>query len=321
MNIAIIGAGRNRNGIGPYIARYFHKNRAGVISALGTTKKSAQRAVEALKGWGINATAYWDFEHMMVAEKPTAVVISSPIPTHYEYLKKSIELGLHIFCEKPFFWHPKVDMAQVLSRLFEKAASKNLTIAMNSQWPFSISFYEKLCGPLVGQRLGSFFMHLEPLYSGKEMILDALPHALSILYFVLGAGEIHGLEVAKGTEKYSIRFEYHSNKHNCETYVRLESKKQQPRKFKYGFNHKIVNRVVELDTYTIYFQYQNRKIKISDPLELSVQDFIAAVREQREPVIGKSHIISSTLLLKKIYDLSCAKVEDAPDQRRPGVKL
>ncbi|MGD2272697.1 MAG: Gfo/Idh/MocA family oxidoreductase [Desulfobacterales bacterium] len=304
MNIAIIGAGRNRNGIGPYVARYFHKNRAGVTSALGATEKSARRAVDALKVYGIDANAYWDFDHMMVEERPNAVVIASPIPTHYEYLKKSIESGLHIFCEKPFFWHPKGDMAHQLDRLFEKAASKNLTIAMNSQWPFSIPFYEKLCGPLTGQPLGSFFMHLEPICSGKEMILDALPHALSILHFVLGAGEIHGLEVAKGAEKISMRFDYHCNKNRCETHVRLESKEQQPRNFKYGFNHKIINRVLELDTYTIYFRYQNRRIKISDPLELSVRDFMAAVGEQREPVIGKSHIISSTMLLKKIYDHS-----------------
>ena len=57
-----------------------------------------------------------------------------------------------------------------------------------------------------------------------------------------------------------------------------------------------------MDHYDIYFSYQNRKIKIEDPLELSVKDFIAAVRDQREPVIGKSHIITTTQLLNRIYN-------------------
>jgi len=39
-----------------------------------------------------------------------------------------------------------------------------------------------------------------------------------------------------------------------------------------------------------------------DPLELSVQDFIEAVREQREPLIGYSHILNNMSLLRKIYD-------------------
>ncbi len=302
MKISIIGAGRNRNGIGQYVARYFHKNRAWVISAIGTTEKSACRAVDALKVYDINATAYWDFDLMMVKEKPNAVVIASPIPTHYEYLKKSIELGLHIFCEKPLFWNQKGDMEQLLGRLFEKAASKNLTIAMNSQWPFSIPFYEDLCGPLEGQTMASFFMRLSPGCSGKDMILESLPHALSMLYFVLGAGEIHALEIEYRTTKKSIRFDYIAPDHKCDVLIELESQQHQPRSFKYGFNGKIVNRVVDLDHYDIYFQYQNRKIKIEDPLELSVKDFIATVREQREPVIGKSHIVATTKLLNKIYN-------------------
>jgi hypothetical protein len=41
---------------------------------------------------------------------------------------------------------------------------------------------------------------------------------------------------------------------------------------------------------------------IKDPLELSVQDFISAVREKRNPLIGKAHIMNNMSLLKKVYD-------------------
>ena len=134
------------------------------------------------------------------------------------------------------------------------------------------------------------------------MILDSLPHALSILHFVLGAGEIQALEIENHTTKKSIRFDYITPGHKCDVLIALESQQHQPRSFRYGFNGKIVDRVVDLDRYDIYFQYLDKKIKIEDPLELSVKDFIAAVREQREPMIGKSHIVATTKLLNKIYN-------------------
>ena len=41
---------------------------------------------------------------------------------------------------------------------------------------------------------------------------------------------------------------------------------------------------------------------IKDPLDLSVQNFIRAVKENWEPLIGKAHIMNNMSLLKKIYD-------------------
>ncbi|MHC4792424.1 MAG: Gfo/Idh/MocA family protein [Planctomycetota bacterium] len=302
MKIAIIGASRNRNGIGQYIAKYFQKNHAAVTAVLGSTEKTAQSAVAGLGLYGIKAKAYGDFDRMIRLENPNAIVIASPVQTHYEYLVKSIDSGLNIFCEKPFFWHPKESLPEMLDNLFKRAAHKKLTIAMNAQWPFSIPYYQELCGPIDTQPIDTFFIHLSPIFTGKEMLIDSLPHGLSMLHFALGAGEIHSLETEKDVKKIALRFNYRSNNHNCKVLIRLESQKQQPRSFQYGFNGKIVSRVVDSDNYDIHFKYQNRNIKIADPLELSVKDFIAALREQREPVIGKSHIVATTLLLKKIYD-------------------
>jgi hypothetical protein len=43
-------------------------------------------------------------------------------------------------------------------------------------------------------------------------------------------------------------------------------------------------------------------LKIKDPLEQSVRNFVEAVEKKREPLIGKAHIRSNAYLLKKIYD-------------------
>ena len=146
MKTAIVGAGRKRNGIGQYIGKYFQKNGAHVVSVLGTTEQTVQKASLNLSQYGIRATGYTDFSRMMQKERPDVVVIASPILTHYEYVMKCVEEGVHIFCEKPFIWQEinAVDINPFVEDIFEKAENKNLIIAMNSQWPFSLSYYDLL---------------------------------------------------------------------------------------------------------------------------------------------------------------------------------
>jgi hypothetical protein len=302
MKVSIIGAGRNNNGIGEYIAKYFHKNKATVISVLGTTKKTARRASSRLKRYGIQASAYTDFHNMIEKERPDSVVIASPLPTHLEYLIKSVDANLNIFCEKPFVWDKNGDQRRLIDLLFQKAEDRNIKIAMNSQWPFSIPYYETLCGTIDRKKTNTFFMHLSPMAAGKEMILDSVPHALSILYFTLGEGKIIETDMDSSENRIIIRFIYNANSNNCEVLIRLEREERQPRSFKFGFNDKIVYRVLNLKDYDIYFKYLDRALKVDDPLELSVKDFISSVGTKREPQIGKSHIMATDYMLKRIYN-------------------
>ena len=304
MKTAIIGAGRNRSGIGQYIGKYFQKNGANVISVLGTTEKTARKSSSFLKQYGINAIGYTDFYSMMKKERPDAVVIASPTLTHYEYLMKCVEEGVHVFCEKPFFWQEKsdIDIKSLLENIFEKAGSKNLKIAMNSQWPFSLPYYEALCGSIESQKVNTFFISLSPMVSGKEMILESVPHALSILYSIFSDGQIGNLNIEAYEEKIIVKLHYISSASHCEVLIELVRTILPPRSFSYGFNNKIIHRVLDLNSYDISFRYSDRTLRIQDPLELSVQDFILAVRDKREPLIGKAHIVSNMFLLKKIYD-------------------
>jgi len=304
MKVAIIGAGRNRNGIGQFIGKYFQKSGATVISVLGTTEKTSHNASSNLKQYGINATAYTDLNGMVGDEKPDTVVIASPSPTHYEYLTKCTEAGLHIFCEKPFIWYEGDDIQELLDTTFKRAENKNLKIAMNAQWPFSIPYYEELCGPIDSKKVDSFFISLSPICTGKEMIVESVPHALSILYYIFGEGKITDLNTEPQKDKMTIKFNYSSNIKACKVLIKLIRKEYQPRDFSFGFNDRIVNRVLDLKSYDIYFSYGNKTLKIVDPLEMSVKNFISSVRGKREPLIGKPHIMSNTTLLKQIYD-SC----------------
>jgi len=303
MKVSIIGAGRNRNGIGEYVGKYFHKNRAEVTSVLGRTEETSRKASLNLQKYGINSNSYTDLHEMVERERPDLVVIASPSSTHYDYLVKCIDLGLHIFCEKPFLSPDLDDVKGRVENILQKAKEKRLTLVMNSQWPFALKYYEKICGKIEIKKSNRFFITLSPFTSGREMISEAVPHALSLLYSVLGEGEIGDLifESPKA-EEMTIKFKYLFKKKDCEVLIKLAKKEEQPREFQFGFNDRIVKRSLNLRSYDIYFNYGNRKWKIADPLDLSVRDFIRAIEKRCEPLVGHSHILCNMASLINIHD-------------------
>ncbi len=302
MKVALVGARRTRNGIGHYIGNYFHTNGSQVVSLLGTSAETAAAASTTLEEFGIKAFPYTDFEEMIADQRPDAVVIASPSTTHLGYLVKSLEGGMHVFCEKPFIVWESGDVNKVLSDIFRLAGNQKLSLAMNSQWPFSLPYYEELCGTLEAHTIDRFYMRSSPPFAGKEMILESVPHALSLIYCKCGPGTLKNISVESGEEQLVIRFEYQAEESLCISYLDLKQQLCPPRDFSFGFNDRIVSRSLDLENYEIYFNHSQRTVKIIDPLDLSVQDFITAVKDKREPLIGKSHIINNTLLLNQIYE-------------------
>ena len=303
MNVSIVGAGKKRNGIGEYIARYFRKNGANVTAVLGTTEETSSRASLALRKYGIEARSYTDFLEMVDYGKPDTVVIASPSSTHYGYLVKCIHSGLNVFCEKPFVWGDAEDMGGRLRDLFDMARKKRLTVAMNSQWPFSIPYYEALCGKITVGEFNTFSMISSPSCSGNQMIPESIPHALSLLYSVLGPGAVEDLNFESIEERKTVfEFRYVAGLKECFAQIQLATQETQPRDFSYGFNGKVVSRRLNLIDYAISFHYEDKKIRIPDPLELSVRNFMDAVEKKKDPLIGYSHVLNNISCLSRLYE-------------------
>lgn len=303
MKISIIGARKNHTGLGEYIAKYFRKNGVQVASVLGTNKKSAQKAASSLKKHHINARPFTDFAKMVKETSPDAIVIASPFPTHYEYIKKSIDSGLSVFCEKPFIWDVAGDVVGKTEALITKARRKKLALAMNSQLPFTIASYERLCGKITPEETHRFLMNMSPSMTGEAMIPESLTHPLSILYFSLGKGEISQIAFDSVTKRsMTISFKYKTAVTECQATVNLKTKETQPRELSFGFNGRMIKRAINAKNYAIYYQYKNKRIKITDPLELSIKSFARSFRNKSEAIIGDDHILNNMFLLKKIYD-------------------
>ena len=302
MKAAIIGAARNISGIGEYIAKYLLAHDVEVSCVLGSTQASSSSAAANLNNkYGMKLKAYTDFSKMMQESPIDCVAIASPSHTHKDYIDKCIGAGVHIFCEKPFISPDMPHQDAWIENAFNRAQEKGIVIAMNSQWPFCLPFYEELCGMTDSERIKEFSIRLSPLSLGREMIPDSVPHALSLLYCAVGSGIMEDLTFDTGDDTLMIRFNYLAEQTRCAVMIEMVRETEQPRTFSFGFNGCVARRHIDLKKYTLHLTYGDKILKIADPLGLSVRDFVEATRTRREPVIGRRHITHTVSMLQQIY--------------------
>jgi hypothetical protein len=177
---------------------------------------------------------------------------------------------------------------------------------MNSQWPFAMKDYGELAGMRDVNPPSEFMMAMSPFGQGREMIPECLPHTFSILYCTLGEGMVDEPTFQVLRDEMCVRFNYITSGAVCAVTVKMAGRRTQPRPFAFGFNGRIVFRRVDMKDYTITFDHGAKELRIIDPLARSVQDFIRAVDDRREPLVGASHILSTTLLLKHVDDAYAA---------------
>jgi len=300
MKIAIIGAGRRRNGIGAYIARYAQVEGARVVAVLAQDEAAARHDADGLKEYGIVADAYAELGALIERHRPDGLVIASPAATHADYLTRAIAAGMHVLCEKPFIWNNGCDSTRAAA-LLDDARAHNLIVAMNSQWPFVLPVYEQLCGLPPAQQIESFHIQLAPLSTGRDMIPDSIPHALSMLYSVLGPGTLEQLTLVPGHDRLRVSFFYATVAGRCQVSADLVHETCQPRSFAFGFNGNIARRTIDMATYRIAFTCGDRRCEVEDPLQLSMRDFLYACRHAAAPRIGRSHIVDTMQMLQQVY--------------------
>jgi predicted dehydrogenase len=74
---------------------------------------------------------YPDVETLMSHARPDVLVVSTPTPTHFETVRRGLEEGCHILCEKPFTTN--LDEARYLIKLSKQVERR---IVVNNQYRF-----------------------------------------------------------------------------------------------------------------------------------------------------------------------------------------
>jgi predicted dehydrogenase len=289
MRVLLIGARRVRTGTGPYLARFLAEAGLPVTAVLGTTAESATAAAEALAAPGRpQPAAYSDAYTAFDKARPEVVVICSPTASHQDLLARALDASAHVLCEKPLLWAGwgSGDRADTLAKAFEL---RERHLVVHAQWPYVLPTWRTLTGAREGWQPKRFRMHLEPSSIGPHMILDALPHPLSVLATLLpGSGaSIENLRMdcpGGDPESLDVRFTYRMGIDAIDARIDLRSSKQTPRPAAIGFDGRLAWREIEEPGYQLFLRHAERRIPLPDPARLLVGSFVSLVRAGEPPV-------------------------------------
>ena len=324
----MVGARRVRQGLGPFVARYLSAAGAEIAGVLGTSPDSVGRACRDLEGMlPARPRGYTDLAPLLEREKPDALAILSPHPTHEGYLEAALAAGLHTLCEKPLIWGGEGlgGRAAAICARFERAG---LLLRESCQWPLVLDSYRRLfpetsAGPPeeVGMELCP--VALEPV----GMLADSLSHPLSLLQAVLPdpeaeVHEIRSLFVPGGEPdpgaspagpRLEVRFRYGARP-SIEATVRLTPSDALPRPAALALDGRWARREVREPGYQIHLTAGGRSEMVPDPLGALVGRFVSdlhSVLSGRRPE-GSGDIAQRMRLFERVLGAVKADLAGRP---------
>jgi hypothetical protein len=303
--VAVIGARRRRQGIGEHVARYFARHGAHVRAIVGTSPDTVAEAARALAvRHGLHGVrGYTSLEALLEREPLDALAICSPVAAHRAALEAAAARGLHVLCEKPLVFEPEADMAALARAIAARFRAAGRLLATVTQWPFTLPGFRALHPDADLAAPRRFEMRLSPVSLGLDMVVDSLPHPLSMLRALVGPGTARLLSarpLGAAAEAATLAFAY-----------------DQPRPAWYAVDGFRAERLVHLPSYAMeLLSPDGRRVAIADPLERLVGDFLARAAGGEETDV--EGIASDAAALQAIArGISCEPDPNPPPPRRP----
>ncbi len=307
--VALVGARRVRQGLGPFVARALVAARVEVTTVLGTSAESAESAARELAlRFGIRARPYADLAELLAQEAVDALAILSPAETHERYLRAALDAGLHVFCEKPLVWGSG-DFARRGRELVDGFHARGLLLEENCQWPHVLDAFGALHPGWHGGPPRSAAMLLAPATRGRDALGDSLSHPLSLLQ-VLSPDPNPHLEaicferVCSVHEKTRVRFVYCTRAARVSCAVDLLADQQVPRPAALEIDGLRAERRIRLPDYRMELVDGERTVPVPDPLERQVAVFAARLGAALEGSVppDPSPIARRLALLQALVD-------------------
>src|SRR5712692_5554052 len=167
---------------GPNVVRNFQNLEEGhVVAVCDKDPLALQRAKRAYPD--ISATP--DSSELVTSTHIDAVAVVTPVWTHFELTKASLNNGKHVFVEKPFT--PTAEQAE---ELIELAARKNLKIMVDHTFLFT-GAVRKIHQLLDDNELGKLYyydstrVNLGLFQHDVNVIWDLAPHDLAIMDYLI----------------------------------------------------------------------------------------------------------------------------------------
>jgi len=175
MNVAVIGLGY----WGPNLLRNLYEIRmCDKIIACDLDQKKLEKMQTRYPAIGIES----DYKKVLSDDSVQAVVIATPVSTHFPLAKESLLAGKHVFVEKPF-----THSSKAAEELIELADKNNLTLMVGHTFEYSPPVL-KIKQIIDSGELGSIFyisasrVNLGLHQKDVSVIWDLAPHDFSILF-------------------------------------------------------------------------------------------------------------------------------------------
>jgi hypothetical protein len=295
--VALIGARRVRQGLGPFVARHLVELGAEVPCFLGTRPETIAESERAL-----GARGYADLGELLARERPDALAILSPSETHERYLEAALEAGVHVLCEKPLLWNGG-GLGERAARLCERFAAGRLLLRESCQWPYTLPAYRAL-HPGVGP-IRTFSMRLSPASNEpRQMLGDALSHPLSLLQ-ALTAGipaSAEGVAVLARPGEVEVRFAYRTPTYEVATELSLRTRERPPREASYAVNGHWAEREIRPSDYAFRLRDGAREVPVPDPLRELLRAFLNELPTRGEAAAPDPHVAPRMALLARILE-------------------
>lgn len=305
-SIALIGARRAHQGLGPFVAKFLNRAGARIPAFVGTSQENNRLAATELQSIaGLTCEGYSDLNSLLGDHRIDAVAILSPPETHAGYLDLALERGLHVLCEKPFVLEGRRADGDV-ERLLTGFEGAGLLVGENCQWPKMLASYRELFGAQTLAAPRRFAMGLSPSSSGVHMGCDALSHPLSLLQ-ALDPGPARVSEVrvkSKGDQGAQIvHFRFQGPLQDLECSIHLEDSPQRPRPAWFQFDSARADRLIRASDYAIFLGDGSRQVQAPDPMEIHLREFVHDLGRTlageappcTAPILGRARMLTDLL--------------------------
>lgn len=179
--LCILGAGRTRQGLGPFLADHAERAGARIVAVCGRDQASGERGAAALAtrlGHPVRPLA--DLAAVAVAELD-GMIVASPPEAHLAAMQMAVTRGLPTLCEKPLVTR---DQAAAGLAVVARFRSSGVLLEENCQWPHVLPVFDVVAPDWRRRPVRSVVMGLSPAAPGTAMVADSLSHLLSVLQAV-----------------------------------------------------------------------------------------------------------------------------------------
>lgn len=275
LRVGIFGAGRTRNGLGPFLARAAEAAGAQVVMVAGRDLAAAERTATALAaslGHAVAAAPTAD----ALAAQVEVLFVAAPIAAHAVGLQAALAHSRPCLAEKPLLPLAQGAHAQALAEAF---FAHGILLAENCQWPFVLDSMRELFPQLADAPVREVRMGLSPSATGLLMVEDSLSHALSVVQAVARPAAGGALRVRDwqhpDPEHLTLTCALPTETGELTLHLELSHTAQQPRQAWLSLNGFRADRRIGND-YQFSLASAERTVPLRDPMHALVARFLSA---------------------------------------------